>query len=364
MTHLKIEQNTSGTEEVNVSVISKIYNIAHNNVLDQTSNLKGRLHSSSGYYDEIQYLNERFNELYISVDNQYIRFEDSLTEQLCITNFSTDGVGCTITDLNSVSDIGTTFKNNPVVNFEEFKYFTGITTVDQQFYNSTTLEKIIVPSTCTNIGGTGYAKGFGGCTALKTVTILGSPSLGTASFKNCSNLESVTLSNAVSFVNDSYSTFQGCSRLSSIDLTKFPKLVDGMFSDCTSLNSVTIPNNISFIGSAVFSNSGVTITFEQGGTTPLVLQGGTSGHRPGVFKAVPAQTIYFPERLSELKNNALASTTKINYVFATTTPPTVTGDLGELGDSVIYVPDSAVATYQSATGFSAYNTKIKSINEL
>ena len=45
-----------------------------------------------------------------------------------------------------------------------------------------------------------------------------------------------------------------------------------MMCDCTSLTSIFIPNTIAKISDTFIGNSGVTsITFEEGGDTPLVL---------------------------------------------------------------------------------------------
>ena len=69
MTHLYIEQNTGSTEEVNASIISKLYELASSGDLDNTSDLKGRLHSSTAKEEHVTYLNNNFDELYISVDS-------------------------------------------------------------------------------------------------------------------------------------------------------------------------------------------------------------------------------------------------------------------------------------------------------
>lgn len=66
--HLYIEQNTDITETVDSAVIKKLYELAVGG-LDETSDLKGRLHSASGYEDQVSYLNTNFPDLYISVDN-------------------------------------------------------------------------------------------------------------------------------------------------------------------------------------------------------------------------------------------------------------------------------------------------------
>ena len=49
MTHLKIQQNNSATEEVSSAVISKLYEIVQSSTLDSTSDLVGRLHTTSTF---------------------------------------------------------------------------------------------------------------------------------------------------------------------------------------------------------------------------------------------------------------------------------------------------------------------------
>lgn len=63
-------------EEVNKNIISKLYEAASSNELDTSSNLKGRLHSSVGYSNQIEYLTQHFNELYINVDKSLLSFRE------------------------------------------------------------------------------------------------------------------------------------------------------------------------------------------------------------------------------------------------------------------------------------------------
>ena len=99
------------------------------------------------------------------------------------------------------------------------------------------------------------------------------------------------------------------------------------FENCTSLTSINIPNTVTRIGNNFVCSSGIiSITFEDGGNAPLLLEGSTSGYKPGVFRLISSQKIVFPSRLSELKNNALGCTSAMTYVFTSTTPPSVTGN--------------------------------------
>ena len=56
---------------------------------------------------------------------------------------------------------------------------------------------------------------------------------------------------------------------------------------------------------------------------------------------------------------------KLNYVFTSTTPPSVTGNesLGYINYSTLYVPDEAIEAYKAAPGFSDWISNIKPVSE-
>ena len=93
MTHLYIEQNTGLTEEVNSSIISKLYELAISGDLDASSNLKGRLHSSRAKRIEVQYLVAEFSELYITADQFYKYFVDPAVDEFFAKCPAGDGNG-------------------------------------------------------------------------------------------------------------------------------------------------------------------------------------------------------------------------------------------------------------------------------
>ena len=371
MTHLYIEQNTGSIEEVNASIIAKLYELAISGDLDETSDLKGRLHSTTGYRDQVSYLNTNFSDLYINVDKSYIRFQDPIAQQWCVTNFSTDGVGCSISDLAAVtnSDFNvSSFLSSGIEYFNEFQYFTGMTKanfVTSNVQNSnTTLKEITLPNTITFIGESNLdGRGFYGYSALESINIPSNCGVNASAFRYCTSLKTVSFGTGVTC---GYGCFSNCSSLTNIDLSGLSQIPQLMMTDCTSLTSIFIPNTIVKISGGFISNSGVTsITFEEGGDAPLVLEGITNTYAGGVFRLIPGQKIVFPERLSELKTNALATNRKMTYVFTSTTPPVVTGDLANVfGNSEIYVPDTAVTDYKAATGFSSYSDSIYPVSEL
>ena len=55
---------------------------------------------------------------------KYIVFKDPVVEQICVSNFSSDGVGVTEEDAAKVTSIDTIFRENTeIVSFDELQYF-------------------------------------------------------------------------------------------------------------------------------------------------------------------------------------------------------------------------------------------------
>ena len=231
--------------------------------------------------------------------------------------------------------------------------------------SNTTLKQITLPNTVTYIGNLGgYGGGFYGYSALESIHIPSNCTLNQAVFRYCTSLKSVSFGTGVTFNNGDQ--FSNCTSLTTVNLSGLTKLSSSIFQNCTSLTSIFIPNTITEINYGFVSNSGVTsITFEEGGTDPLVLIGSTGIYAPGVFRMISSQKIIFPQRLSELRTNALATNRKMTYVFTSITPPVVTGDFAStFSDSEMYVPDTAVNDYKAATGFSDYASAIFPVSEL
>lgn len=129
------------------------------------------------------------------VPEPYIEFADPLVEQICATNWG-DGTGITPTQAAAVSNsqLGMTFRGNTqITSFDEFAYFTGITTIPQGSSTSDTgafggcvaLKSIVLPSTVTNIGR--YS--FYGCSSLSSISIPASvTTIGADALRGCSSL--------------------------------------------------------------------------------------------------------------------------------------------------------------------------------
>ena len=203
MTHLYIEQNTGLTEEVNSSIIAKLYELAVSGDLDASSDLKGRLHSTSARDIHYNYLNNNFQDLHITADKVYFTLADPAVEQILATNWG-DGVGITTTQVSSIQHFNRKFNGNKnIQTFNELYLFPNITEINQnnQFNDCTNLKSIDLRNiTKISTDDRNSRFNFEGCTNLEYVGDTQNLTyLGVFGFRNCSKLKSIDVSNVVLF---------------------------------------------------------------------------------------------------------------------------------------------------------------------
>lgn len=111
----------------------------------------------------------------------------------------------------------------------------GTTTIGSYaFYNCSSIKTVSIPNNVTTIGAA-----FHGCTGLTSVAIPNSVTSISGTFDGCINLESVSLPNSLTSIGGS--TFSGCSSLTSISIPKSVTAIgSNAFKDCTGLTSVNI----------------------------------------------------------------------------------------------------------------------------
>lgn len=139
-----------------------------------------------------------------------------------------------------------------ITSFDEFKYFTGITTVPVYlFYECKLLESITLPNTITSLGN--YA--FQYCEKLKQIDLPANViSLGNYVFADCKALTSISLPSGVTTI--PRGGFSGSGLTSLPDLTNITRINDTAFSYCESITNVEITSSITF-STGVFQLSGV-----------------------------------------------------------------------------------------------------------
>lgn len=258
----------------------------------------------------------------------YIKFKDTIVAEICISRWSSDGIGLTYEDAAKVTSIGT--KASPIfsgradiTSFEEFQYFTGVTSIlaeyngttgqyDGAFANCTNLTKIKLPPSLTTIGQ--YS--FNGCTSLAidlTNELLNVSSIGRNSLQTTLAYGDVIAPSLTSLLNNA---MRGTMITRVLDLGKITSI----------LGSTSSP----FYGCGMLSLAII----------------------PSTMTSMPGGAFYYG-------NENLAT-----IICKAVTPPSIQNWTFTAATQSYYVPDESVDAYKTAANWSAYASKIKGINEL
>ena len=162
-----------------------------------------------------------------------IEFKDPYVKTICVAAWDTDGDSeLSYVEATAITTLGTKFKGNTlIVSFEELKYFTHLTSIDDDTFNA--------------------------CTALTSIQIPASvETIGLRAFKKCSSLANITFEKG-SILKDIKGGSKMASDYMSIDYY-------GAFSDCSALTAIEIPASVESIGVAAFSDCKklASVTFE------------------------------------------------------------------------------------------------------
>jgi hypothetical protein len=200
------------------------------------------------------------------------------------------------------------------------------------------------PNCTLYIGGTGAMKDYpasdnrewhSSVSSIKSI-VIGEDvtSIGKFFFKGCNNLTSVTIPNSVTTIGNE--AFYNCSGLTSVTIpNSVTSIGNAAFVGCTGLTSVTIPNSVTTIGESAFDGcSGLT-------------------------------SVTIPASVTTIGQYAFSSSTHLRSVTFYGSP---TCSLGENafnncdGSLNIYVFSDLESSFESAEGWSYYETKINPIS--
>ena len=186
---------------------------------------------------KIEYLTERYITNYPTYMKK--KFKESFLLTLTLTVSVASYAQTEINGLNY--NLNSATKEAELVSTE--MCFENLTIPSSVFYDGETY----------NVTSIGY-NAFKDCTNIESVTIPNSvTNIEQNAFENCYNLTSVTLSNSLTSIENF--TFSNCTLLTSITIPNSVTTIGyGAFCSCTSLQSVTIPNSVAQIESRAFEN--------------------------------------------------------------------------------------------------------------
>ena len=280
-------------------------------------------------------------------------------------------------NLTSVSGLGSVKK----IGYGTFGSCSSLRSVDladcteiggMAFYDCSKLTTVGSLAKVTSIGG----EAFRCCSSLTSVDLSSCTSLGDYAFHGCANLTGVVGLQSLTQIPDY--AFANCPALTSesFDLSATTTIGQYAFCECTSLTSLNITAKCTRIDANAFSCcSSLTTAGDLSGVTKIgdaAFQYCSNLKSIGSLSNVISIESYafcdcsglaavtLPATLTELGGGCFAANTIVT--IGAVTPPTLTYPV--LGDFIVKVPDDALDTYKTATGWSNYAANIFAMGDV
>lgn len=318
---------------------------------------------------------------------KYIKFKDPVVEQICVSKWSSDGIGLTPEDAAKVTDIGTTFKGNTeITSFDELEYF-GVTdifgdssnAINGAFYNCTSLKSVKVSPNLTRFG---YSC-FNGCTSLYNINIPTSCQyIERYSFKNVPAHIDVDVPNIIRIGNGAFyesgivslkaptldtindKVCNHCIYLTQLDLQNVSQIKGGAFHSANLEDVELYLPKLTLWSYGLFTNTNIKKIIDLGSIVDFDSDVSTGNAMFANCKKLEYANL--PSTLKVINNNVFNGCESLEVVkLNSTTPPTLgTGVFtGTPSTMKIYVPNESVEAYKTAPNWSAFANQIKPISE-
>lgn len=254
-----------------------------------------------------------------------------------------------------MSPIGTIFKENTkITSFDEFQYFTGVTSLNADAFHKSSIHEITLPDGITNIPNgyfnNQYSLGVFAFSEIQKVVLPHSlTSIGVCSFYSCKNLAKINLESVIAIERGA---FDSCS-FEELNLNDNCILKNGAISNCNNLKRLVIPEGNTNLGIVQGCKGMEYLEYPEGGTTVDSYGSSNSG------------ILVLPSTVTTIKDMAFARSAYSFIVLKAKTPPTLGSNPFYSGSwpTYIYVPDNSVEAYKVATNWNNLSNRIRPLSE-
>lgn len=245
-------------------------------------------------------------------------------------------------------------------------FHTAITIIEQEaFYNCTSLEidDLQLPNLETLGQNAFYGVKIKKIGNLGKITALPTASTSTQNFGDKSVLEEVVLPEGV--ISVPKNSFYNYTSLKYVQMPNIQTIAEDAFLKCSSLTGTLNLPNLTSIGAGAFSGTAIEYVDNLGTITNIPAY---TGSFSSTFQnCSKLKRLILPETITSIGNWMLSGCTTMEVLICRAlTPPTFDRNPFYNSNStfIIYVPDASVEAYKTASGWSSYADRIKTISKL
>ena len=318
-----------------------------------------------------------------------LNFKDLQVAAICVANFDLNKDGkITYAEAAAVKDIGELFGRSNIEFFDEFKYFTGLSTIPfGAFARCTALSSITLPNGVKTID----VAAFENCNTITSIVIPNSvTTIEDHSFK-CENLSSIVIGTGLTTINGNaisrnnltsvkvesgnpkYDSRENCNALietATNELilgcgrTIIPKSVTSIgknaFSLCEKLTSITIPNSVTSIGNDAFRYCTA--------LTSITIPNSVTSIGSEAFTGCTGLTsVTIGSGVTSVEYFAFYGCSSLISIHCKSkTPPSLNNNSPSFDDNTytsakLYVPQGSVEAYKSAEGWKKFQNIVEEL---
>ena len=286
--------------------------------------------------------------------SEIIEFADANVKAICVANWDTDHDGelskkeaAAVTTL--VKNGTSVFYNKKaeITSFNEFQYFTGLTTVEIDAFHDDSIHSIILPPTITSIEKNAFMK-----TRLQYIDIPeGVTSIGGWVFYECGNLGSIRLPKSLETIGANAFSYTGIRHIFIPENVTSIPVLNSLFMGSYKLSSIVVDekntgynsrDNCSAIlrGNAIYS-----------GCKNTVIPEGVNTIQKNALRGVGLKHLVIPASVIYINENALAENALDTLVMKRTEPILFNANMftaDSIANCVLVVPRGKITAYANA----------------